>query len=594
MNRRSTIGFPLVATLLVVMAGCNRTPPPAAAAPVAAPPSVSDQWKTFVDRFIEESFVANPFFAVESGRHDFDGRAPDWSAAGIAKEVARLKAARDEAQKFASDMLTPEQRFERDNLVSGVISRQLFWLDTAQAPFKNPTWYIDRLDPDAYLSREYAPLEKRIVAYTGYAKAIPQIAADIRANLKTPLPKSFVERAIAGFGGFASFYRSDVTKVFASVQDPELQKQLAEANEAAAKAMDGLKEWLTSERKNATNDYALGEALFSQMVKETEGVDIPLKDLQAAGRADLERNLASLKEACAQYLPKGTIVACIAKMENHKPKDGTVATATAQLDDLRKFIADKHIVTIPTDQQAKVKEAPPYNAANFAYINIPGPYESKNVAWTYFVAPPDPSWSAKERAEYIPGVANLLYTSVHEVWPGHFLQFQHAVRNPSKVAGLWVGYAYAEGWAHYSEEMMWESGLGSGDQEQHIGQLANALLRNVRYLSAIGLHTQGMTVAQSEKMFRESAFADVGTARQQAARGTYDPAYLNYTLGKLMIRKLRADWMAAHPADASIPADSPQRWQAFHDKFLSYGGPPIPLVRREMMRDAPGGEGTLF
>jgi hypothetical protein len=288
------------------------------------------------------------------------------------------------------------------------------------------------------------------------------------------------------------------------------------------------------------------------------------------------------------------MVACIAKAEKHKPKDGTVPAATAQLDELRKYIADKHLVTIPTDQQAQVKEAPPYNAANFAYINIPGPYESKNVKWTYFVAPPDPSWTPKEREEYIPGVANLLFTSVHEVWPGHFLQFQHAVRNPSKIAGLWVGYAYAEGWAHYAEEMMWESGLGKGDPETHIGQLTNALLRDVRYLSAIGLHTQGMTVEQSEKMFREKAFADVGTARQQAARGTYDPAYLNYTLGKLMIRKLRTDWMAAHPADASIPADSPQKWQAFHDKFLSYGGPPIPLVRREMMKDAPGGEGSLF
>jgi uncharacterized protein (DUF885 family) len=154
-----------------------------------------------------------------------------------------------------------------------------------------------------------------------------------------------------------------------------------------------------------------------------------------------------------------------------------------------------------------------------------------------------------------------------------------------------VGYAYAEGWAHYAEEMMWESGLGNGDPETHIGQLSNALLRDARYLSAIGLHTQGMTVAQSEKLFRESAFSDIGTARQQAARGTYDPAYLNYTLGKLMIRKLRTDWMAAHPPDASIPADSPQKWQAFHDKFLSYGGPPIPLVRREMMGSA---EGSLF
>ena len=476
--------------------------------------------------------------------------------------------------------------------MQGVINRQLFWLDTARFPYKNPAWYLEKLDPDPYLSREYAPLEKRIVGYTGYARAIPKLADDIRANLGTPLPRTLVERGIAGFGGFAEFYRNDVPKVFAAVADPNLQKQFSEANEAAAQAMEGLKTWLESERKTATEDFPLGEALFTQMVQQTEGVNVPLKDLAAAGQADLDRNLAALRAACAQYLPKGAITACIAKMDAHKPRESTVDAAKAQLDELRQYVTDNKVVSVPTDQQAAVKESPPYNRGNFAYINIPGPFESKNVAWTYFVAPPDPSWSPKERAAYIPGVADLLFTSVHEVWPGHFLQFRHAVRNESKVAGMWIGYAYAEGWAHYAEEMMWDNGLGKGSPEMHIGQLTNALLRNVRYLSAIGLHTRGMTVAQSEKLFRDSAFSDAGTARQQAARGTYDPAYLNYTLGKLMIMKLRKDWLAANPPAADLPADSPQRWQAFHDKFLSYGGPPIPLVRREML--AGKDDGSLF
>ncbi|HWG32341.1 MAG TPA: DUF885 family protein, partial [Steroidobacteraceae bacterium] len=237
-----------------------------------------------------------------------------------------------------------------------------------------------------------------------------------------------------------------------------------------------------------------------------------------------------------------------------------------------------------------VAEAPPYNRANSAYISVPGPYD-QGVAYTYNIAPPDPHWSKKEQAAYIPGKDDLLYTSVHEVWPGHFLQFLHANRNPSKIAALWVGYGYAEGWAHYAEEMMWEEGLGNAagrpDPEQHIGQLTNALLRDVRFLCAIGLHTQGMTVAQSEKMFRDSAFADPGDARQQAARGTYDPAYLNYTLGKLMIRKLRADWVAKY---RSSDKDPRAHWKEFHDKFLSYGGPPIPMVRREMI----GEGGSLF
>ncbi|MEJ0037565.1 MAG: DUF885 domain-containing protein [Gammaproteobacteria bacterium] len=583
---RLTLICILVTTLLIV--ACGKEPPPTPANTAAAKPA---QWDGFVNRYVEDSLAANPFLAVDSGRHEFDGKAPDWSAQGFANEIARLKAARAEAEAFPADALSPQQRFERDYLVAGVINRELFWMDTARLPFENPAYYIGKLDPDPYLSREYAPLEKRMAGFIGYARNIPQLAADIRANLRTPMPKSLLERGVGGFGGYAEFYRNDVPKVFAGVQDADLQKQLAEATDAAAAAMNGLKSWLESQRASATNDYALGEALFTQMLKQTEDVDVPLKDLLAAGQADLDRNLKALREACDRFLPKKPITACIDKMNASKPKEGTVRGAIAQLNELQSFVTEKKLVTIPSPQQAAVKESPPYNRANSAYINIPGPFE-KGVVSTYFVAPPDPAWSAKERAEYIPGVADLLFTSAHEVWPGHYLQFQHSTRNKSIVAGMWVGYAYAEGWAHYAEEMMWEAGIGTGEPEYHVGQLTNALLRNVRYMCAIGLHTQGMTVEQCEKLFRESAFSDAGTARQQAARGTYDPAYLNYTLGKLMIRKLRTDWMAVNPLPAGVDPSSPRKWQAFHDKFLSYGGPPIPLVRREMM--GPQDKGSLF
>ena len=578
----------LVATIVVA---CGRQSAPVAPPAPAPDPHVATQaaWTQYVARFIEDSFKSDPFFAVQSGRHEFDGQMTDLSADGIAKRVEWLNKARGEAAGFDTTALTPDQNFEREYVLH-VIDNNLFWIDKAHFPATNPAWYANQLDPEVYLSRDYAPLEKRLKGYLGYAHGIPQIAADIRANLKMPLPKSLLERGIDAFGGFAQFYRNDVSKVFASVQDPEAQKELAAADTAAAKAMDDLKTWLVSQRKTATDAFALGDPLFHAMLKDTEQVDMPTADLAAIGHADLDRNTQALKEACAQYLPKGTLRACIDKMSAHKPKGGAVEGARVQLADLRAFIVAKQIVTIPGDEQALVAEAPPYNRGNFAYINIPGPYD-KGVASTYNISPPDPSWSAKERADYIPGEASLLFTSTHEVWPGHFLQFLHANRNPSKLAALWVGYAYAEGWAHYCEEMMWEEGLGNGDPETHIGQLTEALLRDVRFLSAIGLHTQGMTLAQSEKMFRESAFADAGNARQQAARGTYDPAYLNYTLGKLMIRKLRSDWVAKQAGAASAAsADQMKYWQAFHDKFLSYGGPPIPLVRKYML----GEGGALF
>jgi hypothetical protein len=556
-------------------------------APAAAADATHDRWPEFAAAFIESAFRANPFFAVQAGRHEFDGQMPDWSAAGIAAEVARLHALRTEAQAFDAATLSEGERLERE-IVLTAIESDLFWLERAQFPFRNPAWYLGQLDPDVYLNRDYAPLATRLRGYTGYLRAIPRLAADIRANLRTPLAPSFVERGIADFGGYVEFFRKDGPKVFAAVQDSAAQKDLAEASAAAANAMAGLKKWLQGERAQATGAFALGEPLFLDMLRATERVDAPISQLLEIGRADLERNTQALKDACAQYLPGGTLQACVERLRADKPSGGAVEGARVQLLQLREFIVARSIVTIPGDERPQVAEAPPYNRSNFAYINVPGPYD-KGVAYIYNIAPPDPSWSARERAEYIPGKARLLFTSVHEVWPGHFLQFLYSNRNPSKIAALWVGYAYAEGWAHYCEEMMWEEGLGNGDPEQRVGQLTSALLRNVRYLSAIGLHTQGMTLAESDRMFRERAYTDPGNARQQAARGTLDPAYLKYTLGKLMIRKLRADWVAQQ-AGAASTADPHQYWQAFHDRFLSYGGPPIPLVRKAMV----GEGGSLF
>jgi hypothetical protein len=310
------------------------------------------------------------------------------------------------------------------------------------------------------------------------------------------------------------------------------------------------------------------------MLQATERVDVPLAELKAAGEADLARNLAAMAAACAQFAPGASLADCANRMNANKPEGGAVDGARAQLAGLRQFLVDQDLVTIPGTEEAQVAEAPPFNRWNFAYIEIPGPYE-KALPSTYYIAPPDPAWPQAEQDAYVPGRADLLFTSAHEVWPGHFLHFLHANRSDWVFARQFVGYAFSEGWAHYTEEMMFDAGVEGATPEVHVGQLSNALLRDVRFLSAIGLHTGGMTVAESERMFREKGLQDPGNARQQAVRGTYDPAYLNYTLGKLMIMKLREDWTATHGGRAG--------WKAFHDGFLSYGGPPIPLVRAQML-----------
>ena len=565
---------------LLFIAGCGQSAPPQ---PRPKEPSAASQaWIKLSNAFIEDYMLAQPAFAVQAGRHEFDGQLPDLSTHGIKREIARLHDQHDQLSAIDPTGLEPRERFDREYLLA-VVDKDLFWIEKTQFPFSNPAWYLGQIDPDVYLSRNYAPLDKRLKAYIKYAQAIPRVAASIKENLKSPMPKTYVELGIEEFGGLAEFYSKNVEAVFASVSDPELQKQLKDADTAAAQAMTGLKDYLMGERKNANDKYAFGADLFAQMIKQTEQVDLPVDQIEAAGKADLESNTTALKAECGTYAPKASLAQCVAKMQANKPKGGALEEARNQLKMLKDFIVKNNVVSIPTKDEASVAEAPPYNRANFAFINTAGPYD-KGVASVYNISPPDPKWSKTEQAAYVPGEAALLFTSVHEVWPGHFLQFLHSNANPDKLEGLWVGYAFAEGWAHYCEEMMVDEGLAKGDPERHIGQLSEALLRDVRLLSAIGLHTHGMTVAQSEKMFKEQAFQDPGNARQQAARGTYDPAYLNYTLGKLMIRKLRTDWLAkTAPAGAAPAPDDHSRWHEFHDKFLSYGGPPIPLLRKEMV-----------
>src|SRR5882724_6414672 len=574
------VGAALSGVLLLGLAGCNKAPPSSGAP--KCPSLASQEWNKLTASFIQSYFNAQPSFAAQSGRHEFDGQLPDVSNHGIRREIARLHDLHNQVAAVDPKTLEPRERFDREYLLA-VVDKDLFWMEKAKFPFSNPSWYLDQIDPDMYLNRNYASLEVRMKAYIKYARGIPKLANDIRANLQSPLPKTYVELGIAQFGGLADFYSKKVTPIFASVSDPDLQKQLGEADTAAAQAMDALKRTLEDDLKKTNDKYALGPDLYALMISQTEGVGLPVDQLEAAGRADLDRNTAALKTECGTYAPKAPLAQCVAKMSGHKPKDGAVEAARAQLAMLKDFIVKNNVVSIPSTDEATVAEAPVYNRSNAAFIQVPGPYDH-GVASVYNIAPPDPKWSKAEQAAYVPSEATLLFTSVHEVWPGHFLQFLHSNANPSKLEGLWVGYAFAEGWAHYCEEMMYQKGLGKDDPEKHIGQIIEALLRDVRFLSSIGLHTHGMTVAQSEKMFREQAFQDPGNARQQAARGTYDPAYLNYTLGKLMIRKLRTDWLAkTAPAGAAPAADDHGRWHEFHDKFLSYGGPPIPLLRKELV-----------
>lgn len=539
-------------------------------------------WEAFAATTIATYYSHNPETAVYAGLHEYDGQMSDVSLLARAAYADWLVAAIAATRSYVD--LEGVEAFERDYLRMA-LEGDLFWTRDSGFATNNPVMYAGRISADIYIDREYAPVEERIVAYTTYMLQLPAMLQTMKDNLQPPLPAPYIKTAHGIFSGMTSYLENTVPGLFAAVEDEQLQRQFEAANTGAANAAREAALWLDGLQASATDEFAMGEERFLKMLRATEGVDISLAELKAAGELNLDQNLDKLFAACAEFAPGESTESCVLKVQSRKPPEGAVGGATRQLPDLRKFLEDNFLVSIPGTEDALVDESPPHKRFNSAYIEIPGPFES-GLPSVYYISPPDPEWSMQDQLAYIPGETELQSTSVHEVWPGHFLQFLHANRAANNIGQHFYAYSYVEGWAHYTEQMMLDAGLKDGDPEYAIGQLLKALLRNVRYLSAIGLHAEGMSVEESQAMFEQKAYRDFGNASQQALRGTYDPGYLNYTLGKLMINKLRDDWTAGRGGIAA--------WGQFHDEFLSFGSPPIPLIRELMLDDDYDGDRALL
>ena len=546
------------------------------------PASDMQPWAEFVDATIKEYYERNPESAVDAGLHQYDGMLSDPGIAAAYEYADWIDSVIESAAKYQD--LADLEAFERDYLVQALRGER-WWIRETDMMKKNPMRLMGVLGFGIYVDREYAPIEERIVAYTKYMQQVPEALAKAKADLEPPFPAPYVEVGHGMMAGLVGYLSDTVPGLFAEVEDEKLQQEFKAANDAVIAAVKETADWLEAQKADATNDYALGEEKFLEMLRETQGVDVTLAELKAAGAADLQRNLNMLNDACSKFAPDLVVADCVLKVQSRKPPEGPVGGAERQLPMLRAFVEEKQLVTIPGTEDALVAEAPPHKRFNLAYIDIPGPFE-KGLPSTYYIAPPDPEWSEEDKLAYMSGETDLLAVSVHEVWPGHFLHYLHANRTENRIGRHFGTYTFSEGWAHYTEQMMWDAGLGDGDPEVHIGQLLNALLRNVRYVSAIGLHAEGMTVEESHKLFEQKAFQDMGNASQQAYRGTYDPGYLNYTLGKLMINKLRDDWTEGRGGE--------EAWGRYHDQFLSYGTPPIPLVRKQMLGEDYEGDGSIL
>ncbi len=575
-NRKAFLGWIVAIALGAgLILGCDSQAPEEESAAVA-----TSAWQQFTDSFIERHFAAAPTRAVWAGMHEYDGQLQDVTAGAIRERAEMLREfARRARDEFSAETLNEDEELERQHLISA-IEGMLFSVEVAESHLRNPAWYAGPLSPSVYVTREYASKDERLAALTAHLEKIPAYLQQMRGTLQPPFPRPFVRTALVGFGGLASHFHDDVPGLFAEVEDQKLQASFAAALGPAVAALRDVEVWLELRLEDATEEFALGEERYRELLRRAYRIDLDWKTLKNVAQGDLARNLKLLRTTCKLINPDITIADCAAIVRNEKPEAGAVARANEQLPELKEFLLAADIIGIPSEETAFVAEAPAYRRTNSAYIEIPGPYE-KGLPAIYYIAGPDPEWPPEMQRQYVPGEADLLNTSVHEVWPGHFLHSLYVKGSSNRMGKLLWNGMLSEGWAHYSEELMQEAGISEGQPLLRVGQILDALMRDVRFLSSIGLHVEGMSVETSQRMFAELAYLDPGNAQQQALRGTYDPGYFVYTLGKLIIMKMREDWTAERGGRAA--------WKEFHQKLLSYGSAPLPVLRQAMLGpDDPG------
>jgi uncharacterized protein (DUF885 family) len=535
--------------------------------------------QSLTDRFFDEYyFPFNPSNATSVGVHQYDDKLEDYSKAGVAARVAILK-------KFETEFAAQPESVDRE-LILNYIHAGLLDLETIRTWEKNSDIYSSGISSSAFtiMSRTFAPPEARLRSLIARERKMPQALADARDNLNNP-PKIFTEVAIEQLPGIAAFFQNDVPLAFKQVTDPKLLAEFQETNNAVIAALKGYETFLRNVvLKKSHGDFRLGAENFSKKLAYEEMVDIPLDRLLQIGYDDLHKNQAWLKETAAKIDPKKTPQQVLASLEkDHPAPDKLLQAFRDECITLRDFIIAKKIITIPSPVLPILEETPPFmRALTFASLDPPGPYETVAKEAYFNVTLPESSWKPA-RVESFMGAFNrgtIMSTAVHEAYPGHYVQFLWLQNSKaSRARKLLAANSNVEGWAHYCEQMMLDEGV-STDPKMRLGQLQDALLRDARYIVGIEMHTGKMTMEQGVAFFEKEGFQTHETADRETKRGTSDPTYLYYTLGKLQIMKLREDYRKMKGAQFSL--------EQFHDAFMAQGYPPIKIVRRALLgNDSP-------
>ena len=531
------------------------------------------------EQLIKQHWDFYPTAGSRIGRHEYDGQLPELSPQRIRRRVEELR--RGLAQ--LSSIPQPSQGSAEQlsyRMLQLFLQRELFTLNELRPLENNPMRQVGYLNVGGYVRRDYAPLADRLRSATQALLQVPEFLEVLNAALVQDIGRPILEMSIESYAGMASFYRKDLGAAVVDF-DPKFKDRTVladfdQAREEAAKALDRFVVRLQEHRDRAGDEFAIGSKMFASMLAQGEGVAVPIAELVALGQANLDSNLDRLAQAAASIGPERSVGEIVEVISQGHPSAQELIPATRDmLEDLRQTLIDLDLISVPSEDRCQVMETPTYMRYAFAAMDSAGALETKATESFYYVTPVEDDWTAQQREEWLSNFNydTLKVISIHEVYPGHFVHHLHNLygRDLPLVNRVATSYAFTEGWAHYTEQMMLETKYGEGKPKLLLTQLLEALVRNCRYMCSLWLHTEGMTLEDATRFFVDNAYMAELPARREALRGTFDPGYLNYTLGKLMILKLREDYRREQGSAFSL--------KEFHDRLLSFGGPALPLLR---------------
>ncbi len=560
--------------------------------------AANEDWKQQFQKVSDEYFDQvyfhyGPTGGTLVGYHQYDAQMENFSRKNIDAEIAALKVFEKRIEAIHPDSAAADFGPRSDHeIVLANIRSSLLTLETIRPWEKNADNYSSTCANGAFslMERKFALPDDRLRSLVAREKQMPALLADARVNLKNA-PHVYTEIAIEQLPGIVSFFESDVPLAFADAKDPALKAEFAQSNAAVIAALKSYLGWLKTDLLPKSNgDFRIGAETFSKKLSYDEMVDLPLDKLLEIAWADMRRNQAHFNEVAKELEPNKEPRAVVEQLgEDHPAPGALLDTFRGTFDGLVSFIRAHHIVTIPSDVRPIVEETPPFmRATTFASMDTPGPFETHATEAYFNVTLPDPSMKPEEVEGFMHSfnVGTVISTAVHEAYPGHYIQFLWVPQAPSRVRKLLGANTNVEGWAHYTEQMMLDEGYGqpgAGAKDEReakflrLGQLQDALLRNARFVVGIQMHTGKMSYDEAIAFFQKEGYQSKETATMETKRGTGDPTYLYYTLGKLEIMKLREDMKKKQGAAFSL--------EEFHNNFLRQGFPPIKIVRAAMLGD---------